>query len=149
MYKRPDNEAPDAEKDPRPFNQFCLAHPKIFSPNYNSNTAAFDQLNRLLDSLLVYFAKKYDSASLDKLKPNIFYCPKCGRKSESEKTLGKEMIVRCPDCSTQFYIECKQPNPDESIIIHLGKPKVSPKPEETEETTGGFKNWVNQLFKRK
>lgn len=144
-----ESEPPESDKEQRLINQFCLAHPTLFSPNFNSNNAAFDQLNRLLDSLLVFFAKKYDSASLDKLKPNIFYCPKCGRKSESEKTLGKEMIVRCPDCSTQFYIECKQSTPDESIIIHLGKPKVAPKPEETAEMTGGFKNWVNQLFKRR
>lgn len=114
-----DNEAPKDNEDYKPIHQFYMANPWLWSAKDLTNQIRLSNISEIAKSFLVYLRQSLPQLSIEKAKPFIFFCPKCGRKNESDSCTGKQTIVKCPQCATRFYIDCSEVRPESIKTIYL------------------------------
>ena len=103
----------------KPIHQFYMANPWLWNTKDFTDQIRLTNISEIAKSFLAYMGQFNPRLSIEKVKPFIFFCPKCGKKNENSNCRGKQIIVKCPECATRFYIDCSEVKIESIKTIYL------------------------------
>ena len=136
---------PINNEDIKPIHQFYMANPWLWRHTDPEDELRISNISEIAKSFLAYIVQNSTKICSVNAKPYLFYCPKCGKKNENISSYGKQSIVKCPECGTRFYIDCREISTDSIKTIYL-KSNAS---NHTEDNSLNKKSSFWHFFKKK